>query len=128
MTRSRSSLEPEQLFDAEAARYDAAYDRPGRAGAALRSRLATVGELLGTGPGRVLDAGMGAGRLAAELEQSGWQVSGVDLSQEMIELARDYCAGHPNIELHRTDGSLDFLPDRRFDFVFSLAASAKPLR
>jgi ubiquinone/menaquinone biosynthesis C-methylase UbiE len=107
MTRSRSSLEPEQLFDAEAARYDAAYDRPGRAGAALRSRLATVGELLGTGPGRVLDAGMGAGRLAAELEQSGWQVSGVDLSQEMLARARTRL---PHAGTRLVKASIEHLP------------------
>jgi SAM-dependent methyltransferase len=37
----------------------------------------------------------------------------------MLDRARDYCEGLPNVELELTDGSLDFLPDAAFDFVFS---------
>ena len=79
---------PEVLFDAEAARYDAAYDASGAPGRALRDRLATVLELAGDGPGDVLDAGMGPGRLLAALERRSWRVSGVDVSAEMLALAR----------------------------------------
>lgn len=68
---------------------------------------------------QVLEIGCGIGRLLRPLSRRVARAVGVDLSQEMIELARDYCVGRPNIELHRTDGSLDFLPDHRFDFVFS---------
>ena len=76
------------LFDAQAGRYDAAYDAPGAPGHALRDRLATVLELAGEGPGEAVDAGMGPGRLLAELERRGWRVSGIDSSGEMVALAQ----------------------------------------
>ena len=68
---------------------------------------------------QALEIGCGVGRLLKPLSERVACAVGVDLSKEMIALGRDYCAGRPNIELHRTDGSLDFLADGRFDFVFS---------
>jgi SAM-dependent methyltransferase len=77
------------FFDGEAARYDRAYDAPKRRdGRALRTRLTAAARLLGDGPGEVLDAGMGPGRLCAALDRKGWTVTGIDGSQEMVELAR----------------------------------------
>lgn len=75
-------------FDDAAARYDRAYERRGFDGYALRSRLAAVRELLGPPAGRVLDAGMGGGRLCAELAAAGWEPSGVDAAEGMVNLAR----------------------------------------
>jgi SAM-dependent methyltransferase len=37
----------------------------------------------------------------------------------MLRRAKEYCDGLPNVELRRTEGRLDFLPDASFDFVFS---------
>ena len=68
---------------------------------------------------RALEIGCGVGRLLKPLSERVACAVGVDLSKEMIALGRDYCVGRPNIELHRTDGSLDFLVDEQFDFVFS---------
>ena len=68
------------FFDKQAERYDRAYDDPGRGGRILRRRLADALALIGDGPGDVLDVGMGAGRLCAELIGRGWTVWGVDLS------------------------------------------------
>ncbi len=76
------------LWDTQAAQYDSAYDAPGRRGALVRARLAAAAELLGDAPGRVLDVGMGAGRLCAELAARGFEVTGVDASDAMVELAR----------------------------------------
>jgi SAM-dependent methyltransferase len=67
----------------------------------------------------VVEIGCGVGRLLKPLSTRVARATGVDLSAEMIELGRDYCVGRPNVDLHRTDGSLDFLPDGRVDFVFS---------
>jgi SAM-dependent methyltransferase len=78
----------ESLFELDAQRYDAAYDASGAPGHALRDRLATVLELAGRGPGEAIDAGMGPGRLVAELERRGWHVSGVDASAAMVALAQ----------------------------------------
>lgn len=68
---------------------------------------------------RVLEIGCGVGRLVKPLAGRVSRVVGVDLSEEMIRRAREYCAGLPNVELLRTDGRLDSLPDASFDFVFS---------
>lgn len=68
---------------------------------------------------RVLEIGCGVGRLVKPLSQRVARVVGVDVSEEMLRRARDYCAGLPNVELHRTEGRLDFLPAGFFDFVFS---------
>jgi ubiquinone/menaquinone biosynthesis C-methylase UbiE len=76
------------FFDAEAVRYDAAYDSESPAGRFLRTRLGAALAALGAGPGTVLDAGMGGGRLLSELDARGWTVTGVDSSPQMVELAR----------------------------------------
>jgi SAM-dependent methyltransferase len=68
---------------------------------------------------RALEIGCGMGRLLRPLSERVASAVGVDLSQEMIARARDYCAARPNVELHRTDGGLEFLPDASFDFVYS---------
>ncbi len=68
---------------------------------------------------RVLEIGCGMGRLVKLLSRRVARVVGVDLSEEMLLRAREYCAGLPNVELHRTEGGLEFLRDDSFDFVFS---------
>jgi SAM-dependent methyltransferase len=45
--------------------------------------------MLGPGPGSVLDAGMGPGRLCAELAGRGWTVSGIDAADGMVAAARE---------------------------------------
>jgi len=67
----------------------------------------------------VLEIGCGIGRLLKPLSSRVRRAVGVDLSEEMIRRGREYCAGAPNVELLRTDGTLGALPDASFDFVFS---------
>ena len=104
------------FFDKQAERYDRAYDDPGRGGRILRRRLADALALIGDGPGDVLDVGMGAGRLCAELIERGWSVWGVDLSPAMVEAARQRL---PAIADQLGEGSIARLPfdDERFDAV-----------
>ena len=92
--------------------YDSSYDD--RRGRLVRARLATALELLGDGPGRVLDAGMGGGRLVERLASRGWTVSGVDVSESMVDLARrrvpmlaDSLVAAPIEALPFQDGSFD---------------------
>ncbi len=68
---------------------------------------------------KVLEIGCGIGRLLKPLSGRVALAVGVDLSEEMIRRGREYCADRPNVELHRTDGSLQFLPEAAFDFVYS---------
>jgi SAM-dependent methyltransferase len=104
------------FFDSFADTYDRVYDSPGGAGRALRRRLETVLELLGPGPGDVLDAGMGGGVVCEALEQRGWTAAGVDISPRMVELAR---ARLPQGAERLVEGSILALPyeDDSFDAV-----------
>ena len=77
-----------RFFDRDAVRYDASYADGSPVGHTLRARLAVTLDLLGDGGGSVLDAGMGPGRLCAELARRGFAVSGVDASSEMVAIAR----------------------------------------
>src|SRR5262249_24394669 len=82
----------------------------------VRARMETVLRLAGAGPGDALDVGMGPGRLCGELDGVGWTVSGVDVSPEMIELAR---ARVPHASARLVLASAGGLPfdDHSFDLV-----------
>jgi ubiquinone/menaquinone biosynthesis C-methylase UbiE len=116
--RSLDPVSPESsaYFDERANRYDRIYDRP--AGYAVRSRMAAVLRVLGAGPGDVLDAGMGAGRLLVELARRDWVVSGVDGATAMVVAARKRL---PNAAERLLQGKIDSIPfpDASFDAVVS---------
>ena len=97
-----------------AERYDRRFDSPGSDGQALRDRLARTVELIGSGSGDVLDAGMGAGRLCEALTRNGWKVSGIDASEAMVELARQRV---PTASDRLVQGVLEKMPfgDAQFD-------------
>ncbi len=67
----------------------------------------------------VLEIGCGIGRLLKPLSRRVARAIGVDVSEEMIRRGREYCADRDNVELHRSDGALDFLRDGELDFVYS---------
>lgn len=69
--------------------YDGRYEARDADGHALRARMAVVLKALGEGPGNLLDAGMGPGRLCIAVASRGWSVTGVDASAEMVEAARE---------------------------------------
>ncbi len=106
----------EAFFDAEALRYDSAYDATGTRGRIVRDRLAVALSALGDGPGEVLDAGMGGGRLCVALDRSGWTVSGVDVSRQMVELARTRLP-HRATRLEKAGIEALPFPDGSFDAV-----------
>jgi ubiquinone/menaquinone biosynthesis C-methylase UbiE len=116
MTAGSRHEQVEAFFDAEAGRYDAGYDADDWSGRFLRARMNAVLEALGDGGGRVLDAGMGGGRLVAELDRRGWDASGVDSSGQMVELAvgrLPHLAGR----LRKADLAALPFPDSSFDAV-----------
>jgi SAM-dependent methyltransferase len=75
-------------LDSTAQKWDRAYEEDGSRGNRRRARLAAAVDLIGRGPGDVLDVGAGGGRLLAALHERGWTVFGVDPSASMVELAR----------------------------------------
>jgi SAM-dependent methyltransferase len=70
-------------------------------------------------PGAALDFGCGAGRLTQALAAHFPRVTGVDISGEMIALAREHCV-LPNVEFVRNPGAdLGIFPDGSFSLVYS---------
>jgi SAM-dependent methyltransferase len=74
---------PEPAWDGEA--YQERFDRLAASGTDVHGEADLVASL---GPGSVLDAGCGTGRVARELARRGIEVVGVDADSSMIETAR----------------------------------------
>ncbi len=70
----------------------------------------------------ILEIGCGVGRFSRALSQRFQQVTAVDVSDEMINQARELHPStlYPNLTLQPTNGtSLDFIPSNSIDVVFS---------
>ena len=94
-------------FDATAANYDASHD--GKFCADMYAPL--VEALRGVGGGRLLDLGCGNGNLLALLAGSGFALTGVDLSEAMIDQARRRLGGRAALVVADAR-SLPLSPDR----------------
>jgi len=69
---------------------------------------------------RVIEIGCGAGRVTRALARLFGEVHGVDVSGEMVALARKALAGTPNAFVYQNNGKdLSVLPPGPFDFAFS---------
>jgi SAM-dependent methyltransferase len=69
---------------------------------------------------RALEIGCGPGRLMGPMSGHFAEIHGVDISEEMIELARERLRSIPNAQLHVTPGSdLGMFADDSFDFAYS---------
>ncbi len=69
-----------------------------------------------------LEIGCGPGRLMRPLSRHFAEIHGVDVSGEMIRLARERLRDTPNAHPHSgSGGDLALFPDARFDFVYSYA-------
>jgi len=69
---------------------------------------------------RVVEIGCGAGRVTRALAEVFGEVHGVDVSREMVKLARKALSRQPNAFIHKNNGmDLRMLRDGQFDFAFS---------
>ncbi len=103
-----------EYFDRIAGRYDSWYlTKTGRYVDRTEKRL--VFSMLRTKSGRALDLGCGTGNYTLELKKRGFNVTGLDASEEMIRVARS-----KGLNCIRGDAySLPF-PDGSFDLVLSV--------
>ena len=70
---------------------------------------------------RVLEIGCGAGRVTRALANIFGEVHAVDVSGEMVKLAREALASCPNVFFYQNNGlDLSVIPDLEFDFAFSI--------
>jgi SAM-dependent methyltransferase len=71
----------------------------------------------------VLDIGCGIGRIEEALAAEVGQVTGVDVSGEMISVARDRCLAYPNVSfIHGSGKDLSFVCDGTMDLVLAVDA------
>jgi ubiquinone/menaquinone biosynthesis C-methylase UbiE len=71
---------------------------------------------------RVLDVGSGPGFLAAEIAEAtgpAGSVHGIDVSEPMVDLARNHCAQLPWVTFGEADATRLPLPDNSFDAAIS---------
>jgi len=74
------------------------------------------------GNSAALEIGCGPGRLLRPMSKHFVEIHGVDVSDEMVRLARERLRNTPNAYAHHGSGSgLEIFPDERFDFVYSYA-------
>ncbi len=94
--------------------------------------LATAAENLGifeadlarlpAGEKRALEVGCGPGRLMLPMSRHFTEIHGVDISGEMVKLARENLADVPHAHVQQTEGSdLRMFSSDFFDFVYSYA-------
>ena len=70
-------------------------------------------------PARVLDVGCGVGRYCSELSKKGFDVLGVDYSENLVEAARE---AFPKLKFEVANGYDLKFGDRSFDLVISIGA------
>jgi SAM-dependent methyltransferase len=92
--------------------YDDRFDRLASAGVDVHGEAALVDSY---GPGSVLDAGCGTGRVAIELSRRGLRVVGVDADPAMLDAARRKAPGLHWVEGDLSDPDLDL--GQTFDVV-----------
>ena len=112
--RTRHDRQSRRPFYAESWAFDLLIDRP------VRNECAAIADWLvarGVLPGAdLLDAGCGTGRYAAELARRGYVVQGIDLSAELIEVARRSSKdGRTSVSF--AVGDIQRLPSGRYDAI-----------
>lgn len=86
-----------------------------------------VDVIKGQRPGRALDIGMGQGRNALHLAAQGWKVTGVDISDEGIRIARETAAKRKlTLETVLSDVNTYDFGTNRWDLVTMIYEGADP--
>jgi ubiquinone/menaquinone biosynthesis C-methylase UbiE len=112
------------FFDKQANSYDAWYHVPmGEFIDEVETRLAFSMFKAEKGM-KVLDVGCGTGNFSVKLAQEGCQITGIDISEEMLKIAREKASKNHDLSMEfklMDVNQLDF-DDATFDAVFSMTA------
>jgi SAM-dependent methyltransferase len=111
MPSERSSL----TFDRAAGYYDKTRGLPPEAQASVTHLL--TGQLRGRG--RVLEIGIGTGRIGLSLHAAGIDVTGIDLSEAMLQRLVDNAGGSSPLPLARADGAALPFADDSFGVAYT---------
>ncbi len=124
----RGAPEVRAYFDRESSRYlDERYVRPSCDQLSYQSRRRLTLELLGSGPGCIVDVGSGPGVFSSELLARGFRVVEVDVSLEMLRESRRRIESGPSVQqIGFVEGCLPGLPfaDRAFDAALCIGVLA----
>ena len=119
------STESSEFFDTEAAQWNERYANDSRF-ARRFARITSLLDRIDRTPGRMtdhpraLDAGCGTGVFSRHLAASGWQVTAIDASPEMIAVARADSQNTSIEFLNQSHESYDS-PLNSFDLILSLS-------
>jgi ubiquinone/menaquinone biosynthesis C-methylase UbiE len=91
------------------------YDRDFLGDAVASPTTDAAARLLGDGPGSLLDVGCGTGAHTIAFRDRGWSVTGVDVSVDMLRLARER-----GLDVVEADAAALPFDDESFDAVVSL--------
>ena len=112
-----------RMWDADAAkRYEAWFQTP-KGLAALKRERELVAGMISCWPRRgrtLLEAGCGTGVFLESFYRGGFDVTGLDMSQHMLDVARERMGTHADLRL----GNAEHMPfdDDSFDYVVMVAA------
>ena len=83
---------------------------------------AIYGTVMARAPARVLDIGFGTAMLTSRLYQGGNQITGIDFSAEMLNIAQQKMPGATLLQWDFSNGIPPELNGRTFDFILSTYA------
>jgi ubiquinone/menaquinone biosynthesis C-methylase UbiE len=114
------SSDAEQLWDGHADTFDDEADHGLRDPEVRAAWQALLAPLIPEQPGRIADLGCGTGSLAVLLAEQGNRVSGVDISGNMIRLARAKAlAAGADVDLVQGDAAEPPFAEASFDLVLA---------
>ncbi|GCD89566.1 class I SAM-dependent methyltransferase [Nocardioides sp. LS1] len=117
MTDEYDLDEQRDIWDAEAAAFDEAPDHGLRDPAVRQVWRELLLRNLPEAPGRAADLGCGTGTLSLLLADAGWSVDGLDLSPEMVRLARTKAGSRTDVSYVEGDASAPPFEAGAYDVV-----------
>lgn len=68
---------------------------------------------------KILDVGAGAGRFVIPFAKKGYNTYGIDISENILQIAKNKARDLPNLHLEKANAKNMSFPDNHFDFITS---------